>query len=86
MIKGSLYLIGFVSSRRLLLLIACLKAKKKTTAEKMIGDAVIVMMLYLTKENSIPLEGQIRKKKSSKGQLETTELKISILSGYTVIS
>lgn len=52
----------------------------------MIGDAVTVMMLYLTKENSIPLEGQIRKKKSSKGQLETTELKISILSGYTIIS
>lgn len=27
-----------------------------------------------------------KKKKSSKGQLETTELKISILSGYTIIS
>lgn len=42
-----MYLIGFVSSRRLLLLIACLKAKKKTTAEKMIGDAVIVMICYI---------------------------------------
>lgn len=65
-----MYLIGFVSSRRLLLLIACLKAKKKTTAEKMIGDAVIVMICYLTKENSIPLEGQIRKKNHQKGSLK----------------